>query len=256
MNRTSASNGFNPIILIPSYNPGAKGVETLRDAANVFTPILVISDGSTDGSDREMDAFGQSLKGITLLRLPENSGKGAALLSGITWARDHGYSHVLTMDSDGQHPAARIMTLMDAAQNHPESMILGCPVFSSDAPAIRVNGRRISNWWANLETLWTGIGDSLFGFRVYPIAPLLRILENSRWMKRFDFEPEIAVRLRWAGVPAVNIQTEVRYPSKEEGGVSHFHYVRDNILLTGMHIRLLIEFILRFPVLLWNKVVL
>jgi hypothetical protein len=94
------------------------------------------------------------------------------------------------------------------------------------------------------------VQDSLFGFRVYPIAPLVRVMERRRWMRRFDFDPEAAVRLVWAGVPPLNLPAPVKYLSAAEGGVSHFKYLRDNVLLTGMHVRLMVEFVLRLPVLL------
>jgi hypothetical protein len=126
-------------------------------------------------------------------------------------------------------------------------MILGVPVFGAEAPALRVRGRRVSNWWARLETPGAGIGDSLFGFRVYPIAPLLRVMERRRSMRRFDFDPEAAVRLAWAGVPAVNLPAPVRYLSRDEGGVSHFRYGRDNALLAFMHARLVLGALPRWP---------
>jgi hypothetical protein len=129
-------------------------------------------------------------------------------------------------------------------------MVLGLPVFGPEAPALRVRGRRVSNWWAGLETGWAGIGDSLCGFRVYPIAPLLEAMGRTRWMRRFDFDPEAAVRLSWLGVRAVNLPAPVRYLSAAEGGVSHFRYLRDNALLTWMHTRLVLGAIPRLPVLL------
>jgi hypothetical protein len=153
------------------------------------------------------------------------------------------------MDADGQHPAALIPEFMAASRAAPGAMILGVPVFDASAPALRVRGRRISNWWANLETLWSGIGDSLFGFRVYPIATLERVMSRTPWMRRFDFDVEAAVKLVWAGVRPVNKPAPVRYLRPEEGGVSHFDYVRDNALLTWMHARLLLGFIARLPLL-------
>jgi len=114
---------------------------------------------------------------------------------------------------------------------------------------LRVQGRRISNWWADLETLWAGIGDSLFGFRVYPVAPLLAVMRGQQWMRRFDFDPEAAVRLCWRGVPPLNLSAPVRYLRPEEGGVSHFRYWRDNALLTWMHLRLVLGFLARLPLL-------
>jgi hypothetical protein len=112
-----------------------------------------------------------------------------------------------------------------------------------------VRGRRVSNWWANLETLWAGIGDSLFGFRVYPVAPLVQVMRAQRWMRRFDFDPEAAVRLCWRGVAPLNLAAPVRYLRPEEGGVSHFRYARDNALLTWMHFRLMLGLLARLPLL-------
>ena len=87
----------------------------------------------------------------------------------------------------------------------------------------------------------------LFGFRVYPIAPLIAVMAESPWMRRFDFDPEAAVRLVWRGVRPVNLPAPVRYLRPEEGGVSHFHYGRDNALLTWMHLRLLAGAFARLP---------
>ena len=80
-------------------------------------------------------------------------------------------------------------------------MVLGCPVFDASAPRLRVGGRKISNWWVNLETLWAGIGDSLYGFRVYPIAPLITVMRHQPWMRRFDFDAEAVVTSELARGP-------------------------------------------------------
>jgi hypothetical protein len=132
-------------------------------------------------------------------------------------------------------------------------MILGRPKFDASAPQLRVQGRRISNGWANLETLWMGIGDSLYGFRVYPIAPLAALMHAQTFMRRFDFDPEAVVRLCWRGVRPINVDAPVRYFTAEEGGVSHFHYGRDNALLTWMHMRLFLGFLARLPWLAWRR---
>ena len=101
--------------------------------------------------------------------------------------------------------------------------------------------------WTNLETLGAGIDDSLYGFRVYPIAPLVEVMRGQRWMRRFDFDTEAVVRLAWRGVTPINIAAPVKYLRAEEGGVSHFRYGRDNALLTWMHLRLMLGFVLRLP---------
>jgi len=119
---------------------------------------------------------------------------------------------------------------------------------------LRVRGRRVSNWWTNLETLGAGIDDSLYGFRVYPIAELIVVMLKQPWMRRFDFDTEAVVRLAWRGVKPVNLPAPVKYLSSEEGGVSHFRYGRDNVLLTWMHLRLMLEFVLRLPLLILRRV--
>jgi glycosyltransferase involved in cell wall biosynthesis len=242
------------IVLIPSYNPGAKVYETVRAARNYWDPVWVVVDGSDDGSTEGLLAMAENDSGLRVMVLPHNQGKGAAVLFGLDQAAAAGYSHVLSMDSDGQHPTECIQTFMAASMQQPAAMILGMPVFDASAPGLRVNGRKISNWWANLETLWAGIGDSLFGFRVYPIEPLRQVMRGQRWMRHFDFDPEAVVRLCWRGVRPVNLPAAVRYYRKDEGGVSHFRYLRDNLLLTWMHTRLFAGFVLRLPVLLARRI--
>jgi len=237
------------LVLIPSYNPGAKVYETVRAARQYWNPVWVVVDGSNDGSAEGLQALAAEDRGLRVIVLPRNKGKGAAVLQGLEQAAVAGFSHVLTMDSDGQHPPERIPAFMAESARQPAAMILGVPVFEADAPRLRVQGRRISNGWANLETLWAGIGDSLFGFRVYPVDPLRQVMRHQPWMRHFDFDPEAVVRLCWRGVRPVNLSAPVRYYRAEEGGVSHFRYLRDNLLLSWMHTRLLIGFVLRLPVL-------
>jgi glycosyltransferase involved in cell wall biosynthesis len=248
----SAGSGTQ-VVLIPSYNPGKKVFDTVAAARQYWNPVWVIVDGSTDGSGPALQALAAADPGLRVFILPRNQGKGAALLHGMRQALQDGFSHALTMDSDGQHPAELIPAFMAASRAAPACMVLGEPQFDASAPSLRVKGRRISNWWANLETLWIGVHDSLYGFRVYPIAPLVAIMNGQLWMRRFDFDVEAAVRLCWRGVRPINLPAPVRYFRVDEGGVSHFRYVRDNALLSWMHFRLLAGFLLRLPLLLSRR---
>ncbi len=223
------------LVVIPTYNSGARLLDTVQAARAIWDPVWVVVDGSTDGSDALLAEAGTS----RVIRRARNGGKGAAVLDALRLAAPAGFTHALVMDADGQHPAAQIPAFMAVSRARPDAMVLGVPQFGPDAPALRVGGRRLSNWCTQLETGWAGIGDSLFGFRVYPIGKLLPIMERSSWMRRFDFDPEAAIRLSWAGVPAVNVPAPVRYLRADEGGVSHFRYGRDNLLLTAMHARLM-----------------
>lgn len=246
---SSSLRPMKPCVLIPSYNSGPLLRPTVAGALAVWKDVFVVIDGSTDGSDADLESLADKYSGLRVHRLPVNRGKGAAVLAGIALAQAEGFTHALAMDSDGQHPANHIRRFMETGKAYPEALVLGVPVFDASAPALRVNGRKISNWWANLETGWWGIHDSLFGMRLYPIAPLIEAFSNTSFARRFDFDPEVAVRLCWRGVPVINLKTPVRYLTAEEGGVSQFRYLRDNTLLTGMHIRLFFGFLLRIPAL-------
>ncbi|HXA36731.1 MAG TPA: glycosyltransferase family 2 protein [Steroidobacteraceae bacterium] len=237
------------LVLIPSYNPGPKVYATVRGALEQWTPVWVVVDGSTDQSAQGLSAMARDHPGLRVFVLPQNRGKGAAVLFGLREALTQGFTHALTMDSDGQHPAERIPAFMQASIARPGAMVLGRPVFDASAPALRVKGRQISNWWANLETLRAGIHDSLCGFRVYPIGALAAVMRGQPWMRRFDFDVEAAVRLSWRGVQPINLPAPVRYFRPDEGGISHFNYWRDNALLTWMHFRLFWGFVLRLPML-------
>jgi glycosyltransferase involved in cell wall biosynthesis len=237
------------LVLIPSYNPGARVFETVAAALAQWAPVWVVVDGSNDGTGEALAELAEHNANLRVMFLPRNRGKGAAVLHGVRAALREGFTHVLTMDSDGQHPAAEIPAFMAASAAAPAAMILGEPVFDASAPLLRVRGRRISNWWANLETLWVGVHDSLFGFRVYPARPLERVMRRQLWMRRFDFDVEAVVRLCWRGVRPLNLPAAVRYFNVADGGVSHFRYGRDNVLLTWMHLRLLAGFVIRLPML-------
>ena len=241
------------LVVIPSYNTGPTVYATVEAARAAWSPVWVVVDGSDDGTAEGLRALAAADAELRVEVLPRNAGKGAAVLHALEAARAAGFSHALTMDSDGQHPADLIPAFMRASERTPGAMVLGKPVFDASAPKLRVKGRQVSNWWANLETLWAGIGDSLYGFRVYPIGPLRTVMHGQRWMRRFDFDPEAAVRLVWRGLRPVNVAAPVRYLRPDEGGVSHFNYARDNLLLGWMHLRLVAEFLVRLPLLLWRR---
>jgi glycosyltransferase involved in cell wall biosynthesis len=241
------------LVVIPSYDTGAIVYETVRAARAAWTPVWVVVDGSRDGTGEGLRALAADDPGLRVDVLAHNAGKGAAVLHALEAARRAGFTHALTMDADGQHPADLIGAFMAASAARPEAMVLGRPLFDASAPLLRVRGRRISNAWTDLETLGAGIADSLYGFRVYPIAPLVEVMRRQRWMRRFDFDTEAVVRLAWRGVVPINIDAPVKYLRADQGGVSHFRYGRDNALLTWMHLRLVLGFALRLPMLFWRR---
>jgi glycosyltransferase involved in cell wall biosynthesis len=242
------------LVLLPTYNTGPRLRDVVAEVLQYWQPVLVVVDGSTDGSERAVVELAKTEPTLTVLVLPQNSGKGAAVLAGAQAALARGFTHALVMDADGQHPAASIPEFMTASQRHPAAMVLGRPVFPPNIPLERLHGRKLSTGMVRIELLGAGIDDALFGFRIYPVAPLLAVLGPRRGGRRYDFDTEAAVRLVWAGVQPVNLAAPVRYFSRAEGGISHFHYLRDNATLVRLHARLLTELVfVRWPALLRHR---
>jgi glycosyltransferase involved in cell wall biosynthesis len=236
---------FRPLVVLPSFNSGSQLARTLLAARAECSEVWVVIDGSTDGSDREAEELG--LEGVRFWWMEKNSGKGGALLQALWEASSEGFTHLLAMDADGQHPAEKIQPFFELGEKHPKALVCGVPVFGTDAPAERVRGRLVGNSFARLETLGLGPDDSLFGFRLYPVEESLRVMERTRWARRFDFDTVLAVRLSWAGVPCLNVPVPVVYPPRQSGGVTHFCYLRDNLLLVAAHLQLLMEWPIHLP---------
>jgi glycosyltransferase involved in cell wall biosynthesis len=235
------------LILIPSYNTGPRLFVTVQEALAHWQPVWVVIDGSTDGSEAPVRELAEREPRLRILSREKNGGKGNAIFTGVVAALAAGFTHVLTMDADGQHPPSHIEPFMQASQKNPGALIAGAPVFGSDAPAARLHGRKLSIALVRLETLGSAIADPLFGFRVYPAALLAQALLATSAARGYDFDPEIAVRLVWAGVPVVNLPAPCRYFTRDQGGVSHFRYVRDNAKMVWLHVRLLTQLLVRWP---------
>lgn len=297
----------NHLVLIPSYNTGRALLrKTVAAALSQWQPVWVVIDGSTDGSDTDLETLATELLGappsapsnpakecsntnapprfeqppdaaspaasspeptapldaprtglnaprmdrdahsppLRILRLRPNGGKGHAVHEAMRIAQAAGFTHALCFDADGQHPAGAIPPMMRLSAANPQAVIMGQPIFGSDAPAERLFGRKIANFFTEWESGHCGLGDTLFGMRVYPLAPSIAAMEATRFARRFDFDPEIAVRLCWQGVQPLPYPVPCRYLSKSEGGVSHFNYLRDNIFQIFLHFRLLPRYLL------------
>lgn len=227
--------------VIPAYdNPRTlpRVVETL---SLCLEAVIVVDDGSAE----EGRAVAQDLesRGLAVVRRHErNRGKGAAVKTGLAAAWELGFTHALQVDADGQHDLADVPRFLAASRESPDALILGCPVFDSSAPSVRRRGRKISIFWTTLENGARVIEDPLCGFRVYPVEDALRARAKG---ERMEFDPEVAVRMVWNGSRVVNLPTQVRYLSPEDGGVSHFRMVRDNIRMIWAHTRLVTLALLR-----------
>jgi glycosyltransferase involved in cell wall biosynthesis len=232
------------LVLIPSYNPGPRLAATVAAALAHWAPVWIVDDGSTDGSATAVAKNYAADPRVRVIVRLKNGGKGAAVATGAEAALAAGFTHVLTLDADGQHPVDHIAPFMVASQAQPAALVLGRPSFGPEVPLERLHGRKLSVALARLEILGPGIDDPLFGFRVYPAASLCAALASTRRARGFDFDPEVAVRMFWAGVPTVNLPAPCRYFAKADGGVSHFNYLRDNLKLIWLHTRLIVQLLL------------
>lgn len=239
------------LIVIPVYNH-ERGLATMLEAlAASGARCLLVDDGSSQTCAQALDAMAAAhASWLSLLRLPDNGGKGAALIAGFAEATRRGYSHVLQIDADGQHAASDIPRFLGLAAAHPDTLVLGQPQFDHSVPRGRLIGRYATHIWVWINTLSLAVKDTMCGFRVYPLAPVTALLHDTPLGQRMDFDTEIVVRLYWMGVPVINLPTPVHYPAD---GVSHFKLWRDNVLISRMHARLFFGMLWRLPRLLARK---
>lgn len=235
--------------LIPVYNHGAKVGGVIALLREQGLDVLLVDDGSDAATASVLDALACE-PGITLLRLEQNQGKGGAMLAGLRAAQAAGFTHALQIDADGQHDARDAARFVVAAQQAPEALVCGCPVYDASVPKGRLYGRYATHVWVWINTLGFALRDSMCGFRVYPLAPTCRLIGEERIGLRMDFDTEIAVRLMWRGLKVVNLPTRVHYPLD---GLSHFDVWRDNVRISAMHARLFFGMLVRLPRLLWLK---
>lgn len=250
----STSASFRPCIVVPVYNHGHAIGAVLDGLLRHAVPCILVDDGSAPDCARVLDALAQAHpERVTLLRHAHNQGKGAAVVSGLRLAAASGYSHMLQIDADGQHDSADAAAFLALARRHPDRVIVGSPLYDASVPAARLYGRYATHIWVWINTLSLQIRDSMCGFRVYPVAPMLALAGAGRLGARMNFDTDVLVRLYWAGMEMVNLPTRVAYPAD---GVSHFQLWRDNLLITRMHTVLFFGMLRRVPQLLirnWRR---
>jgi glycosyltransferase involved in cell wall biosynthesis len=237
---------FKPCVVIPVYNHQHAIEAVVAAIMEHDLPCILVDDGSSEECARKLD----TLSNVTLLRLAVNSGKGAAVLTGIRYAAQQAYTHVLQIDADGQHCTADIPTFLKQAEQHPEAVVTGCPIFDQSIPKLRLYARYLTHVWVWINTWSLQIRDSMCGFRVYPVAAVMQLCTHQKIGQRMNFDTDILVRLYWDGLEIINVPTRVTYPMD---GVSHFRVWLDNVLITRMHIVLFLGMLRRVPLLLARK---
>jgi glycosyltransferase involved in cell wall biosynthesis len=240
------------VAVIPVFNHPRTIGAMVRGVHEHGLRCIVVDDGSEPGCAAVLDALARERPhDVTLVRLPRNQGKGGAMMAGLREAQRQGCTHALQIDADGQHDTADIPRLLAAARERPDAVVTGVPVYDDSVPRGRLVARYLTHVWVWINTLSMQIRDSMCGFRVYPLAPVVALIDRTPIGRRMDFDPEVLVRLHWRGVPVVGVPTRVHYP---RDGVSHFRPWRDNVLISRMHALLFVGMLWRSPLLLWRKV--
>lgn len=238
--------------VVPVYNHGAALEAVIKNLVVYNYPIIVVDDGNDEKNKAFINDVAQKYPLVTLVTRPKNGGKGEAMKDGVRKADEMGITHILQIDSDGQHDAGRVSYFWEQAQKHPEAIICGYPEYDESAPKKRVQGRKVSNAWIHFVTLSKDIKDALIGFRVYPVAPYMKVLNSGAYIdSRMGYDTDILVRMYWIGVPVISESVKVTYPTD---GVSNFRHVRDSLRIAGTFTRLCLGMFVRFPVLIARKI--
>lgn len=237
-------------VLIPIHDHGDAVGPVLEGLAPTGLPCLVVDDGSGPASRAALERLAARHPFVEVLRHGRNRGKGAALKTGYRAALDRGFSHAVQLDADGQHDPGDVPRFAEAVRANPDALVLGVPVFDASAPRARLLARQISRGLVWLACLSRAVPDPLCGFRALPLRPTLALLETTPTGDWMDFDPELAVRLVWEGLPVATLPTRVVY---REGGMSHFSLVRDYPRLASLYARLLAGVPARAPDLLRSR---
>ena len=236
-------------IVIPTFNnPASIGEVVLRALRETPFPIFVIDDGSKDpvqeilrfSAEPEIRAAFAAGR-LRTHRFHGNQGKGAAIQYAIRESVGRGFTHLMTIDGDGQHHPTEAMRLAELAKAHPWDLIIGARKFeSATVPKISKFGRKFSNHWVGYQT-GAVVSDSQSGFRLYP---LFRLQHLRFFTRKYDFEIEVLIRLIWAGTTVREVEIDVFYP-KPEDRVSHFHKFRDNARISVLNTILIVVSLLK-----------
>lgn len=239
---------FNPCVVIPVYNHECGVSEVADDVVRQGLPCILVDDGSSAACAAVLDELAAKAPNhINLMRHPVNRGKGGAVLTAIRHAARLGYTHALQIDADGQHRVGDIPHFLEQAAAHPRALIVGCPEYDPSAPPLRLWARYLTHVWVSINTLSRQIKDSMCGFRVYPLAPLVALDQRCHLGERMNFDIEVLVRLYWHGLEIINVPTRVTYP---KNGVSHFRAWADTLLISRAHALLFFGMLQRLPTLI------
>ncbi len=212
-------------------------------------PCVLVDDASSPACAAVMDQLA-TYENTHLVRLPENQGKGGAVMAGLREAARLGFTHALQVDADGQHDLTNLPQFLQQSAAQPGHLICGYPQFDHSVPKGRLYARYITHVWVWINSLSLQIRDSMCGFRIYPLASTLALINSVKMGKRMDFDTEVLVRLSWRNQAMIWLPVKVQYP---QDGLSHFRVLLDNVLISKMHAILFFGMLWRSPAILARR---
>jgi glycosyltransferase involved in cell wall biosynthesis len=217
----------NLAVVIPAYNEAASIRSVAERALAQIPEVIVVNDGSTDGTAAELAGLP-----LTLISNPVNLGKGASLWRGFALALAEGADAVITLDGDAQHCPEDIPRLIAAWQAQPARIIIGARLHEREkVPPLRYFGNRFANFWVAWASGFP-VRDSQSGFRVYPASLLKRINVSHGPGARFAFESEILIEAGRAGVRTTAVPIPAIYPPNAR--TSHYRSAVDTARIVRM----------------------
>ncbi len=220
---------LRPLVVVPVYNHPGTLREVVTGVLAAHPDLVVVDDGSVTHASQILEGLG-----VEIIRHPTNLGKGKALVTGARYAEEHGFTHLISIDADGQHDPAEIPRFVAMIEENPHAIVVGLRDFDTDnVPASSRFGRSFSNFWLRVQT-GCRLGDVQSGYRAYPVSVLTGLdLSESR----FSFEVEVLVKGAWAGVELKDLDIGVIYQKQGER-ISHFNKLKDNLRLTRLNAKL------------------
>lgn len=245
MNLSAGESDFNPCVVIPVFNHPYKITALVARLRDHGLPCILVDDGSEASCAQLLEGIADNNPQVTLVRLPHNQGKGAAVCRGLALAQSEGFTHALQVDADGQHDLDDVPKFLACAQHNPGAVISGWRSYDA-MPRARRSGRKLTDFWVCVNTWSRSLKDSMCGYRLYPLAPTMRLLARKKIGARMDFDTDILVRLYWQGLAVENIPTKILY---QDDIPSHFDIIKDNVRISWMHTRLFFGMLPRIPAL-------
>lgn len=239
---------FRPVVVIPVYNHPQTVQPVVNAIRKLQLPVIIVDDASDTQTHQACELC--SCENVSVIHRKTNGGKGAALMTGIQHALSSSYTHIVTVDADGQMDPDSIPRLLRLAQRNPATVICG---YSTDRVAYRGMRRvirRCSTALANLNALSLSVTDVHCGFRVYPLAPLAQLLARIKPGRHMQYDAEILIRLIWLGVRFRNVPIELQMP---HDNISHYAHFSDTAALMWMHSRLFVTMLTRLPLIMFAR---